>query len=88
MATPTIDELYVSYAHLAGQLAVATNLAAALAALHPEHHQTLERVLAATEASNGYKQRNGSAAAEQAYAEGVQHAASVFQAAMAGMGTG
>jgi hypothetical protein len=83
---PTIDELYVAYAQLAGQLAVTTNLAAALAALHSERHQTLERVIAATEASGGYKRAGGSAAAEDAYAEGVQHAVSVFRAAMAGMG--
>jgi len=82
MATPTIDDLY---AHLAGQLAIATNLAAALAALHPEHRQTLERVIAATEASGGCKQPGGSATAEEAYAEGVQHAARVFRAGMVGM---
>ena len=86
MSTPTIDELYIAYAHVAGQLAVTTNLAAALAALHPEHRETLERVMAATEASDGYKQGNGSAAAQEAYAEGVEHAVSVFRAAMAGMG--
>jgi hypothetical protein len=86
MATPTMDELYIAYAHVAGQLAVTTNLAAALAALHPEHHETLERVIAATEASGGYKRAGGSAAAEEAYAEGVEHAVSVFRAAMAGMG--
>jgi len=32
MATPTIDDLHIAYAHLAGQLAIATNLTAALAA--------------------------------------------------------
>jgi len=85
MATPTIDELHMAYAHLAGQLAITTNLAAALVALHPEHRQIVERVMAATEASGGYKQAGGSAAAEAAYAEGVQHAAAVFRAAMAGM---
>jgi hypothetical protein len=38
------------------------------------------------EASSGYKRAGGSVAAEEAYAEGVQHAVSVFRAAMAGMG--
>jgi len=85
MATPTIDELHMAYAHLAGQLAITTNLAAALVALHPEHRQVVERVMAATEASGGYKQAGGSVAAENAYAQGVQHAARVFRAAMAGM---
>lgn len=86
MATTTIDELHMAYAHLAGQLAITTNLAAALVALHPEHRQTLERVIAATEASGGYKQAGSSVAAERAYAEGVKHAVSVFRAAMAGIG--
>jgi hypothetical protein len=85
MTTPTIDELHIAYAHLAGQLAITTNLAAALVALHPEHRQILERVVAATEASGGYKQAGGSEAAEEAYAEAVRHAVSVFRAAMAGM---
>jgi hypothetical protein len=85
MTTPTIDELHIAYAHLAGQLAVTTNLAAALVALHPEHRQTAERVLSATAASGGYKQAGGSVAAEAAYADGVQHALNVFRAAMAGM---
>lgn len=85
MATPTIDELHIAYAHLAGQVALTTNLAAALVALHPEHRQMLERVIAATEASDGHKRAGGSAAAEATYVEGVQHAANVFRAAMAGM---
>lgn len=85
METPTIDELYIAYAHLAGQIAATTNLAAALVALHPECRQTLERIMAATEASDGHKRAGGSVAAEKMYAEGVQHTVSIFRAAMAGM---
>jgi hypothetical protein len=85
MPTPTLDDLYDSYAHLAGQLAAVTNLAAALAALHPEHEQTIERILEATSGSKGYQRAGGSTSAEQAYAEGVDHAMSVFRAALAGM---
>jgi hypothetical protein len=85
MATPTIDDLYIAYAHLAGQLAATTNLAAALAAVHPMDRETFERVMAATAASDGYKRERGSAAAEGAYAEDVKHAISVVRAAMAAM---
>lgn len=85
MSTPTTDDLLITYAHIAGQLAVATNVAAALAALHPEHRQVLERVMATTAASDGYKRAGGSAVAEEAYSQGVQHAISVFRAAIAGM---
>jgi hypothetical protein len=35
MATPTLEDLHMAYAHLAGQLAVATNLAAALGRAPP-----------------------------------------------------
>jgi hypothetical protein len=80
----TIENLYLVYAHLQGQIAATTNLAAALAALHPDK-QTIERVIQFTATSNGHQQAGGSPAAEEAYASGMEHAMSVFRAALAGL---
>jgi hypothetical protein len=80
----TIDDLYELYGHLQGQLAAATNLAAAVAALHPDR-QTIERVIESTAASKGYHREGGSSAAEQAYPAGMESAIAVFRGALAGM---
>jgi len=85
MKTLTIDDMYVAYAHLAGQVTVATNLAAALAALHPEHRRKLDQVMAMTLDSDEYKHPGSTAEAQAAYADGMRFAVSVFRAAMAGM---
>jgi hypothetical protein len=86
LTTPkmTIEDLYDLYGHLQGQIAATTNLAAALAALHPDK-QTIERVIQFTATSNGYQQAGGLSAAEKAYAAGMEHAMGVFRAALAGL---
>jgi hypothetical protein len=80
----TIENLYEVYAHLQGQIAATTNLAAALAALHPDK-QTIERVIQFTATSNGYQQAGGSPGAERAYEAGMEYAMGVFRAALAGL---
>jgi hypothetical protein len=49
----TIEDLYDLYGHLQGQIAATTNLVAAIAALHTDR-ETIERIIRATEVSNGY----------------------------------
>jgi len=80
----TIEDLYELYGHLQGQIAATTNLAAAIAALHPDR-QTIERLMLATAASDGYQRKGGATAAEKAYAAGMKHAMGVFRAALAGL---
>jgi hypothetical protein len=80
----TVEDLCDLYGHLQGQIAATTNVAAALAALHPDK-QTIERVIQFTATGNGYQQAGGSSAAEKAYVAGMQHAMAVFRAALAGL---
>jgi hypothetical protein len=80
----TTEDLYELYGHLQGQIAATTNVAAAIAALHPDR-QTIERIIRATATSKGYQKGGGSSAAEKAYAAGLEHAMGVFRAALAGV---
>jgi len=84
MPKPTIEDLYELYGHLQGQIAATTNLAAALAAFHPDR-QAIEQVIAATAASKGYERQGGASAAEHSYAGGMAHALAVFRAALGGI---
>jgi hypothetical protein len=77
-----IEDLYVVYGALQGQVAAITNVCAALAAKHLDK-ELLERVLTTTQQSEGYKRDGGKA--EEGYAIGMAHACAVFRAAMAGL---
>jgi hypothetical protein len=86
MSSPklTLEDLYVCYGHLQGQVAAVNTIAAALAALHPDK-ATIERVLHMTESSDGFQRDEAPAAGQDAYREGMAYAIRVFRAAMAGM---
>ena len=83
----TMDALYELYGHLQGQIAATTNVAAAIAALHP-NRQIIERLIQATASSDGYQRTGGTSAAEKAYAAGMEHAMAVFRAALGGVKPG
>jgi hypothetical protein len=78
----TIEELYDTYGHLQGQVSVAINMCAAMAALHPSR-ETIERIVNFTATSTDSR-RSGSSA-EQAYAAGMASAIAVIRAALAGI---
>jgi hypothetical protein len=78
-----VEDLYDLYGHLQGQVSVAINVSAAIAALHPGR-QTIENIIGATAESTDPRRRGNSA--EQAYAAGIDSAVAVFRAALKGMG--
>jgi hypothetical protein len=78
-----IEDLYDLYGHLQGQVSVAINVSAAIAALHPSR-ETIERIIHWTAASTD--SRRGGTPAEQDYAAGMDSAIAVLRAALAGVG--